>query len=196
MRRGHDPGIPKSEPRAKRAAAGHSPKGMDNLFTATNVVIPRGQPHIDALMDRVWILEKISAKEAGEHQRQASYSQQSPIARHGIQREKYAGDQQCGPEVLLQEKEDQEHGDRDQYRQQIFEPGYVDVPGNARQLRPAFLQYPQELPTLGEVAGEKEHDQDFDELYRLEAKQVHFRIADSGTVFEDDQRQRKSERCK
>ena len=68
------------------------------------------------------------------------------------------------------------------------------MPRDVREFGTAFLQDAQKLPALGEVAGEKEDDQNLDELDRLKAEEVHFRVADSRAGAEEDQRQRKRQR--
>ena len=105
-------GSPSPSPAPNGSAARHRPERVNDLFAAAYVVVPRREPHVDALMDRRGILQEVSAKESRKHQRQPAEREQRPIASHRVEREKHAGDHQRRSEILLQEEEHQQHRDR------------------------------------------------------------------------------------
>ena len=51
VRGGHDLGIAEPESRAEGSAARHRPQRVDDLFAAAYVVVPRREPHVDALVN-------------------------------------------------------------------------------------------------------------------------------------------------
>ena len=57
-----------------------------------------------------------------------------------------------------------------------------------------FAQIAQPLPIAREVAGQEEHQQNFDQLHRLERAQVHLGVVAAGAASEDEQQAEQRER--
>ena len=94
---------------------------------------------------------------------------------------------------FCKEEESERKGDACQDRKQVFQARHLDPAGYRRQFGALFAQRAQELPAIGEVAGQEEDDQDPDHFHGLEAEQVHLRVTYAGTGPEENQGSRQRE---
>src|ERR1039458_4879039 len=75
----------------------------------------------------------------------------------------------------------------------VFERRNAAQAVETRQPRALLADVPQDVPTLREVAGQKQDQQNADQLDGLKSEQVDFGVARAGTVPEHDQQRRKRE---
>jgi hypothetical protein len=113
-------------------------------------------------------------------------------SRHPVEREEHARQVRAG-RGPSQEEEQQQHGHSHQHGDHIIEARHVEAEPTGRETR--FPQSPQELPAVGEVTGQKQHDEQPDRLDRLDAQQVDPGIARARTGAERDEQERQGDRA-
>jgi hypothetical protein len=119
-------GVPRPESHAEDAARGHAPQGVDHLLTAAHRVVPRREPHGDAIRDCAREAEHIARQESRENDRKAGGGEQITVARNRVHGEEQRRDQERGTQVALQEEERERHHHTGQHRQQVFEARHLD----------------------------------------------------------------------
>ena len=193
MRRRHQLRVAEPRPHAGRAAAGIRPQRVGQLIAAVNVVVPGGKPHGDALAHVVRNSDGAAHRKPRHHQRQPGNRHQCTAARHAVQRQEEARENQRRAHVALQEEEDHRERRAHQRGQSVFHRRNIHAAGERRQAWARFPRVPQYVPTAAEISGQKEHQQQADYFHRLEAQQVHFSAARSGAMPKQNERRRKRE---
>ena len=116
-------------------------------------------------------------------------------ARHAVHRQEHAGEHQRRPEVLLQEEEQQDERHADERPAAGSRGAGRRSPKRAAPPEPRLLERAQELPPVGEVAGEEQDDEHANRFDRLHAHQVDLGVARARAAAEDDQQQRQDDRA-
>ena len=176
---------------AGHSARGIGPKRVRQLIAAVHHVVPRRQPHPHALPHGVRHADEISGRKSQDQKRQPGQRYERAAARQPIQRQEQAGEHQRRPHVLLQEKEDQRKGHRNQRGQRIFYRWNIEAAGERGQRFACLARMTQNVPTGGEIPGQEKYQQQADDFHRLEAKQVHLGVAGSRPGPEQHQQHRK-----
>ena len=156
------------------------------MVAAVNVVIPRRQPHIDALDHGLRLAHPVAHEHRAGHQHQPRQRQRQTAARYAEHGKEQEDDDQRRPQIFQHE----EHGDRDRdahhHRRHVLQPGYAEAAEQAGEEAP-FAQVAQPFPVARAIAGQKDHQQDFDQLHRLEDAEIHLGVVAGRATAEAQQ---------
>ncbi len=103
------PVSPQPGPDPARSAGGKGPQRVRQLVAAVHVVVPRREPHVDALHHRARLPHAVPDGHRRHHQHHARHHQPGPPARHPEHREKHEEGHQRRPQVLQHEEQHQRH---------------------------------------------------------------------------------------
>jgi len=106
--------------KAADAAGGQRPERVRDLIAARQRVLPRIDPHRHSLRHRAGDAERVADDESGDEDAESTEDQRHASTRHAIQPEKYARQDECWTEILLQEEERQEGRDGDGERPHVL----------------------------------------------------------------------------
>ena len=176
---------PRSHPR--RPARGIGPQRVRQLIAAVYQVVPRRKPHAHALAHRVGHAQPVAHRETRHHQREARHRRQGALPCHSVKHQEQAREDQRRSHVPLQKEKHERERHRDRHRQNVFERRNIQMFGQWRQALPRFARVTQHVPPLREIPGQKQHQQQTDDLHRLESQQVHFGVARARSGPEQNQ---------
>ncbi len=160
---------------------------MRELIAAANVVVPGREPHVDAVHHRVRLTHAISHRDRPHQHDRARERQSGASARHAEHRQEDEERHQRRAQILEDKKEDQRHGDRAGDGEHVFEARHASTPEETGQ-NPLFAQVPEAFPMAGEIAGQKEHQQNLDRFHGLERPEVDLGVV-AGRPFAERQQQ-------
>ena len=142
------------------------------------------------------IFEPVADIEAEHEQQESGDRHPDAAARDGVDREKDAAQKQRRTEILLKEKEQERQADASEHRQHVFGARQVDPFRHRTSRMTCAAQRSQQLPAAGEVAGEKQRQQQPNRFDRLHRPQIDLRGAVPRTGAERDQQHRQRQRAR
>ena len=111
--------------------------------------------------------------ETGNQDQETRDGQRHAVARDGVHRQENAREQQRRSEISLQEKQQQGRTDPDDEGQDVFE-AWEPQPSRQRVGSDrGGVHLAEQLPSAGEVASEKQRQQQADQLDRLHRPEIH-----------------------
>ena len=146
---------------------------MRNLVTTLKSVVPRIRPDGDAPGDRGGNAKRVARAESGDQSEEPANHQRTARARHAVQPEEYAGQNQRRSQVLLQEMEHQQRSDTDRQRTNVLQPRQSNVPAQCSRCPDVFREFAEKLPAAREVGRERKDEERPDDFDRLNAQQIH-----------------------
>ena len=100
----------------------------------------------------------------------------------------------AGPEISLQEEEGERDADAAEDGQHVVRTRHVEPGRHVKRAHRSSADLTQQIPAPREVPGQKQREQQADELHRLQRSEIDFRIAAGGPGAEHDQRRRQRQR--
>ena len=166
---------------------------MRDLVAADDAVVPGIDPDPHALANRRRKPDRVGDGKAGNEHAESHEDERQPAAGDGIQRDHDAREDECRPEVLLEEEE------REHERHASHDGPHVAPAGQANEAKPRarrggwFGEFAQQLEPARERTRDGEHDQQADHFHRLPTEQVDLDAARARTRAEDEQERGQSE---
>ena len=167
---------------------------MRHLIAAENCVVPRRLPHADALCERLRDVQVIAGIETENQQRQAGDRHPHAAARDDVRGEKDAAEKQGRTQIFLKKEEDERQAHAGEDRQDVLTARQVDPSRPSRIPERRAVELPEQFPSAGEEACEKQREQQTDRFNRLHRAQIDLRAARSRTGTEKDQQRRQRQR--
>ena len=178
---------------APRSAGGERPECVRQLIAAVDLVVPWGEPHVDALHHGLGLAQTVADEHRCHHQHDAGDHQSRTPARRSEHREEHEERYQRGAHVFQYEEEHQSSGGRDADRDYVLHSRQSDALEEFRE-DTFFTQVAQALPIAREVAGQKEHHENLDELDGLERSEIDLGVVACRPFAECQEQAEESER--
>src|SRR5260221_14590232 len=98
------------------------------------MVIPRRQPHVNALADVMGISDEVTEGETEDDDGESAEGERESIARHGVERQKEAANDESRAEIAQPEEERERHEDAGGHGKQIIETWRAEAGERSRAL--------------------------------------------------------------